>query len=426
MKFAKNVLALSIALAVSGATAATKQQEDDSVHQWGRWAVLVPEAGVDAGPFIKTEAAKDLRPEDAQQFERIAQHDLTPPGPPASEGHCQAGASCSYATYEYNYNVYNGYGGYGEGGSTEGYGARVPANIEVDVQFAPVDSVQVAAIGLPPADGGEVGVTADFSVRSRTPHPNYPPVSDRHTEEDHIHDYGDDTVYWHASNYEYFNTAPDGGEGNSSTWSDINGGMAPGVTEDTTAGWWRDGAEGYSYDSGANEWFRRMGSYVAGTATNTAYLDTLNAGNVQANYVGFAMHSGVPVEIQVDFGDSSWRGTWNGGRDGYVNVATDENGVRHVEGEVGFRVDAGHLSGPNLIADRLSASDGRVRGSVEGSFFGSQAQVVGGLSDITKTVTADTVGEGGVTYNAARNVDTFVTVKEQLADRVGDIFRGAD
>ena len=205
--------------------------------------------------------------------------------------------------------------------------------------------------------------------------------------------------------------------------SDINGGMAPDVTEDTTAGFWGDGAEGYSYDDGSSEWFSRMGSYVAGTATNMAFLDTLNAGNVEANYVGFAMHSGVDVAIHVDFGDSTWSGTWNGGRDGYVNVATDGNGVRHVEGEVGFRVDAGHLSGPNLIADRLSAGDGTVRGSVEGSFFGSEAQVVGGINDITKTVTADSVGEGGVTYNAARNVDTFVTIREDLADRVGDVFR---
>lgn len=430
MKYAKSVLALSIALAVGSATAATKPQDDDSVHQWGRWAVLVPEAGADADPFIKVEGSRDLRPEDAKQFERTAQLNVAPPveppvppEPPVVEGHCQAGASCSYATYEYTYNTYNGYGGYGEGGSTNGYGARVPADIDLDVAFTPVDNVQVAVIGLPPADGGEVGVTADFSVSPRVPHSNYPPVSDRHTEEEHIHDYGDGTLYWHADSYVYANTAPDGGYGSSTLWSDINGGMAPDVTEDTTAGFWGDGAEGYSYDDGSSEWFSRMGSYVAGTATNMAFLDTLNAGNVEANYVGFAMHSGVDVAIHVDFGDSTWSGTWNGGRDGYVNVATDGNGVRHVEGEVGFRVDAGHLSGPNLIADRLSAGDGTVRGSVEGSFFGSEAQVVGGINDITKTVTADSVGEGGVTYNAARNVDTFVTIREDLADRVGDVFR---
>lgn len=57
MNFSKNVLALSIALAVGSSTAASKPQDDDSVHQWGRWAVLVPEAGGEADPFIKVEGA---------------------------------------------------------------------------------------------------------------------------------------------------------------------------------------------------------------------------------------------------------------------------------------------------------------------------------------------------------------------------------
>lgn len=436
MNFSKNVLALSIALAVGSSTAASKPQDDDSVHQWGRWAVLVPEAGGEADPFIKVEGSRDLRPEDAQEYERRARLNDSPveppveppvtppipPEPPVVEGHCQAGASCGYATYAYSY--YN-YGGYDEE-RTGGHGARVPANIDLDVQFAPTDTVEVAAIGLPPtADGGEVGVTADFTVAPTTPHSNYPPVADRHAE-GYYYENDDGTGYWSTYANNFIGTAPDGGEGYSRTYSGISGGMVPGLTDNTTAGWWGDGVEDYSYETYVGQWSGRDGSYVTGTATNMAFLDTLNAGSVEADYVGFAMHSGVDVAIHIDFGDSTWSGTWNGGRDGNVDVVVDNNGVRHVEGDVGFRVDAGHLSGPNLIADRLSADDGTVEGAVEGSFFGSQAQVVGGLSDITKTVTEDTVGEDGITYDSARNVDTFVTVKEELADQVGDAFRSVE
>ncbi|MBI5463091.1 MAG: hypothetical protein HY941_12975 [Gammaproteobacteria bacterium] len=449
MKFTKSVLAISIAVAVSGvAGAANKQKDDDSVHQWGRWAVLMPAAGDEAAPLAGADlGGRDLRPEDAQDYDRRVKVSEAPPveppappveppappiePPPVVEGHCVAGAACGYATYEYSYNS-SSYGGYGEGdGSyTEGHGARVPSNIDLDVQSTPVETVQVAAIDISPEGDGEVGITADFTVEPNTPDDHYPPVADRHTD-GYVSDHGDGTLNWYTSNYDYSNTSPDGGEGYSSTWSNINGGMVPGLTEDTTAGWWADGAEGYGYSyadyyNSYNEWFQSQGSYVAGTATNMAFLDNLNAGNVEANYVGFAMDNGVPVDIHVDFGEGTWNGTWNGGRDGYVSIDTDENGVRHVEGQVGFRA-SGDLSGPNIVSNQVSADDAsRVRGSVEGSFFGSEAQVLGGISDITKTVTADTVGEGGTTYRASRNVDVFVTVEESLADQVGDTFRGSE
>lgn len=423
MKFAKSVLAISVALAMSGAAgAATKKGDDDSVRQWGRWAVLMPAAGdVTEHPVEPRIAGRDFRPEDAEQYERVAnapERQETPREEPRYEGMCQAGASCGYATYEYRYYTsgydgYGGEGGYGGYYSDGGEGAPVPAGMKANVQFPAVDSVQVAAIGTPPGDGGEAGVIADFSVTPHSQHPNYPPVTDRHAEEDHIHDYGDGSVYWHAENDT--DTSPDGGEGY--TRVRIDGVMVPELIENTTAGWWSEGEYSY-HDYYTYEEFERGGSYVAGTATGLAFLESLNAGNVEARYVGFAMDSQVDVVIDMDFGADTWSGSWNGGRDGSVYTFTDENGQNYVRGEVGFNA-SGYISGPNIVSTSISASDAEsIAGRVDGSLFGSEAQVLGGLSDITKTVSEATVGEGGTVYDAARNVDTFVTVEESIADQV--------
>lgn len=431
MKFAKHVLAISVALAMSGvASAATKKGEEDSVHEWGRWAVLVPAAGdLAEHPVEPRIAGRDFRPEDAQQYERVAnapERQETPREEPRYEGMCQAGASCGYATYEYRYYTsgydgYGGEGGYGGYYSDGGEGAPVPARMNLNVQFPTVDSVQVAAIGTPPGDGGEAGVIADFSVTPHSQHPNYPPVTDRHAEEGYV-DFNGEGVYWDAYSGTY--TSPDGGEGY--TWVRIDGEMLPALLENTTAGWWDEGEYSY-HDYYANyEEFWRGGSYVAGTATGLAFLESLNAGNVQARYVGLAMDSQVDVVIDMDFGAATWNGSWNGGRDGYVYNYTDENGQNYVRGEVGFNA-AGYISGPNIVSTSISASDAAsISGRVDGSLFGSEAQVLGGLSDITKTVSEATVGEGGTVYDAARNVDTFVTVEESIAEEVGDLLREYD
>lgn len=315
-----------------------------------------------------------------------------------------AGAACGYATYEYS--DYSSYEGYGDGGE----GAPVPAYINLKVYhnsyYAEDGTPPTAGI---PADGGEQMMSADFTITPRDEHENYPTLADRHQGPTDNSDIGDSggPMDWYTYAYDY-------------PYGRMNGGAYPALTEDTTAGFWCDGAEGcgyysyyYDYDPKRNE-----GAYVAGTATNMAYLDSMNAGNVEADYFGRAMHSYTPVDIHIDFGDGTWSGNWNHGRDGYINnVVTDENGVTHVEGQVGFYAE-GHLSGPNIVSDSVGADDGQVRGRVEGSFFGSEAQVLAGVSDITKTV-----NEGDAEhYTNARNVDVFVTVKDSLVDQVDDTF----
>lgn len=423
MKFAKSVLAISVALAVSGAVgAAAKKNDDDSVHEWGRWSVLMPAAGDVQEQPVEPRVLADFRPEDAQEFDRNVNRPDQPDRP--YEGMCQAGAECGYATYSYYYNAYGyddygGYGGYGgEGGyySDGGEGAPVPARMRLNLQFPATETAQVAAVGTPPADGGEVGVSADFSVTPTSPHPNYPPVSDRHAENDYV-DTDDDAVYWYA--HDSTGASPDGGEGN--TWVHIDGVMVPALLDNTTAGWWSEGYEAYDYNG--SEHFERGGDFIAGTTTGLAFLDGLNAGNVEARYVGVAMDSWVNVVIDVDFGNSTWNGSWNGGQDGYVYTFTDENGQHYVRGDVGFNA-SGYVSGPNIVSTSISASDAAsITGRVDGSFFGSEAQTLGGVSDITKTVTEATVGEGGTVYEAARNVDVFATVDETVIEDLGDVLR---
>lgn len=433
MKFAKSVLAISVALAVSGAVgAATKTNDDDSVHEWGRWSVLMPAAGDVQEQPVEPRVLADFRPEDAQEFDRDVnrpdqlgqpQQPDQPDQPeqPGYEGMCQAGAECGYATYSYYYNAYgyDDYGGYGgEGGyySDGGEGAPVPARMQLNLQFTATENAQVAAVGTPPGDGGEVGVSADFSVTPTSPHPNYPPASDRHANNDYINTY-DDVIYWNA--YDSTDESPDGGEGD--TWVRIDGVMIPELLDNTTAGWWSEGYEAYDYNG--SEHFERGGDFIAGTATGLAFLDSLNIGNVQAHYAGVAMDSWVDVVIDVDFGSMTWNGSWNGGQDGYVYTFTDENGQNYARGEVGFNA-AGYVSGPNIVSTSLSASDAAsITGRVDGSFFGSEAQTLGGVSDITKTVTEATVGEGGTVYEAARNVDVFATVDETVLEDFDDVLR---
>ncbi len=432
MRFSKSVLAISIAMAVSGvAGAATKSNENDSVHEWGRWAVLMPAAGPEAGPDVAAiPAGNDLGscessgncpkvvlavvPEPPAPPVEPPAPPVEPPVPPVEpppvvEGHCVAGAACGYASYQYSYSrddYYNyGYGGdYGEG---EGY---VPAD---EREGAPVPAY--IDLRLVTADGGE-GAAYDIDAAGNNPeYPSdagYPPVDSRTPESGDGSTYTDgDIVSWYSNVYNENDSEDLGGNpGYSYYWSRINGQTAPDVTGDSSHGDWNDGVEGYTdYSEGASGYYtlsERFGQYVWGTTTGGTMLDSLRVGDVEATYVGATLNAGVPVVINVDFGSSSWSGSWNNGVDGATASYTDAHGVHYRDGQVGFNA-RGVVSGPNIVSTQVSAADtANVRGRVEGSFFGPQAQVLGGVSDITK--------------DGERNVEVFVTVEESRAERLAN------
>lgn len=90
MKSGVKLLALSVALALGGtqiAFAAKQQREEDSVYEWGRWAVLSPAAGGE--PYVaaaEPDASNNIRPDGADEFSpkvtSTPEEPVIPPGPP--------------------------------------------------------------------------------------------------------------------------------------------------------------------------------------------------------------------------------------------------------------------------------------------------------------------------------------------------------
>ncbi|MBI5040891.1 MAG: hypothetical protein HZB57_06750, partial [Gammaproteobacteria bacterium] len=65
MNIKKSLIALSVFSILMGgvweaAVAKKADKEEDSVHRWGRWAVLSPAAGQDEAGFITIAASNDL------------------------------------------------------------------------------------------------------------------------------------------------------------------------------------------------------------------------------------------------------------------------------------------------------------------------------------------------------------------------------
>ncbi len=149
--------------------------------------------------------------------------------------------------------------------------------------------------------------------------------------------------------------------------------------------------------------------FIYGTTTSTAAIDGLQAGNVTVHYTGTTLANQTSVAMTINFGNGTWSGSWNGGVDGAnVQTYTDSLGVVHATGHMGFNA-AGHLSGSNLTADRIFATDATsISGVVENAVFGNKAQMVGGGYQITKTVTGR--------YENATQADITIAVDQKLVD----------
>jgi len=141
------------------------------------------------------------------------------------------------------------------------------------------------------------------------------------------------------------------------------------------------------------------GSFATGVTTSA---EQMAAGAVSGTYFGTNGHTNLPVVIDVNFGDATWSGSWNGGRDGNVGVQIDASGAKFVQGQVGFTA-SGVINGSNITSTQVGAVDGTVTGGVNGSFFGTSAESVAGISDITKTRVD--------VYEDARNAEVFAATR---------------
>ena len=84
MNSTKSLVALGVMLALgAGQQVWAQDKEEDSVYQWGRWAVLSPAAGGEPYvPPVIADAANNARPGDASQFQpELAGVSTPPPGP---------------------------------------------------------------------------------------------------------------------------------------------------------------------------------------------------------------------------------------------------------------------------------------------------------------------------------------------------------
>jgi len=151
------------------------------------------------------------------------------------------------------------------------------------------------------------------------------------------------------------------------------------------------------------------GHYVMGKTTVLGGRNLIDlfdvtglAGNISAHYSGQTAYGG-DVGVTIHFGSQvTWDGSFNGGADrAGVVVSTATDGSQVATGQVGFNVTGGQVSGINLVArdGQLSASDAvSISGQVNAALFGSNAEKLGGVADITKS-TAD--------YTEARHATTF-------------------
>lgn len=137
----------------------------------------------------------------------------------------------------------------------------------------------------------------------------------------------------------------------------------------------------YGYTTGNSETdgfsSKVSGYYVAGIPTAAGTIADLRANGITATYKGGSYDGSRQgyVTLNVDFGTSKWNGTWFGGLD---------------QQAMNFTAD-GKITGANIASTSVSASGNNAAnvsyaGSVSGTFYGTTASSVGGVSSIQKSV----------------------------------------
>ena len=431
-KICGSLLPAAIAAALSGPVSAMGKGEEDSVFTWGRWRSLAPAGGgaVDIEPPVDLEPV--ARPEDAQEYARsvrslaqtapvptpgsspspedeesaTAVEPTSPPEPPAWQG-CDPGAQCLYSLYSYRIQT-------GKAGEerTDEQGGSEPAWVEA------------LNYSLEEIDDDENTARASAAVRPWKETGNYRPLSFPEMAGDYERKSSSRIeIDVHRYEYEQAEDLHEGETDHAQGWgldfeTDPVPSSQPGTPPFLRGRWaWFENKEGGAGDDGASSWeelFDRWGYFVGGETTSLQEIEALMAGGVVAHYGDAA------VTLDVDFAASTWQGSWYGGMDAYdpdfgirfAEVWEDGRGVSYLRNvDMGFEAK-GHIEGVNFVSDEITAKDAAsISGSVHGSFFGPDAAAVGGIADVTKTVTdesAAAVRDGrAFTYENARQVRTF-------------------
>lgn len=377
MEVKKSLIAVgisSVLMAGTWATATAKTaQEEDSVYQWGRWAVLAPAAGNEEVVAFAPAGTNDLgRCESGANCPSPIQLNEPTPPPQEMEGFCEPGTTCGYARYLRAYT------------STDGSNSESPT---------------VAAVSN--ADGFDGPVPARFDLSLDQGENNLGSSEFQADADPYEHTLPVITSVLMSARY-----ATDGrfqASGSDSNASSSASGF-PQNSGDTNL---LHGPWSHVVDDGEASVDSITGYFVWGQVSN---LDVIQGRSSTATYSGRMLTYGTPVSLNIDFGNGSWSGSWNGGADDNANIRVlDHSNGTYVEGVVGFNVDAGHFDTKgNLISDQITATDGIVTdGGVLASLYGGGANQVGGIVDITKSTES---------YQNANHVDVFMTNEIPLAD----------
>jgi hypothetical protein len=336
MKLRTNLVAIGVVVALGAGqqVVAAQKKEEDSVYQWGRWAVLSPAAG-GPPPYVAAlapDAVNNARPEEADEFSpKVLLGEVEPPEPPEPPieppvevvESCTAGVACSFATYSRQ-----------EGdGPTNG-----PVLASFDLTETPPDSGDPAVPDVDSVDmsghftdgvdvtGTQGTSTRDPELGTVTTDSQTATLSHSNQDTGQVYDFdGVDSGYWQQlaqQRVAYFI------------------GDLAGTSETTTI----SDSQGY---------------FVGGVAATVEQMEAFAAGRVSATYNGFVLDYASPVQLNFNFDNNTINGNF-----GTAN------------GFSGFEID-GAVKGVNFSA----ADAGK---EVVGSFFNGGTNASGAVNNGTQ------------------------------------------
>lgn len=406
MKTQNTVIALSLAFAFAashGAWAAQKDWEyhednwgqvisygktpisNDSSSEWGPWSEFIEPAAGPVVPFLAETEGDKYRPYynplTPPPSVTPGTPPVEPPFPPAVDT-CPPGVACGYAIYK-NFSSGGGQGGYGYdnscgqygrcgdpgSGNNGGYNGYYPATFTANATFG--DPGPWGPWGMFGQKGSLDGNFGLAKLNGSDPNPLFTASGDLSGH-----------YYLPNSSWSWLFGPPSGNasRNDSSGGANIDGKLTSAADSQTANGAFKIYA--YMNGKGWSECWSGCGQssegvtgyYIAGYPTAAAYMDTLRAGNVNAQYTGKEILGGGGVLIDVQFGPATWNGTWSG---------------------PGFTA-AGTVTNANIQS--TSVGGNAASGQVQGTFYGSQAQGLAGVSDVNLN-------------NGTRHVDLFATQK---------------
>jgi len=345
-------LGLVLVVGVGQQAWAMQQKEEDSVYQWGRWAVLSPAAGGESYQAALTpDAANNARPSDADEFQPKAEGTGTPPvQPPVVVESCTAGTNCGFATYTRQEGSGSSNGPVlatfdlsnrqvtdpGSGDTGAGSGVTV-TNFSVtdsgNAAFPDVGSVDIVGTfvdGEPDISGTQGASTFDAGQGAIVSDTGVSTLSHSNQDTAQVYDFnGVDAGYWSQLAKQQLEF--------------ILGDKA-GTIESTVS----NDSDGY---------------FVHGQVATVEQMQAFSAGRVSATYNGFVLDFDSPAQLNFNFDNNTFNGNF-GTANGFNGFAIDGavNGVNFSASDAGKDVAGSFFNGG------LNASGSVNNGTQQGVF----------------------------------------------------------